>query len=267
MIRDERTGARRVETFDTKQEKTTRVVSGDVWDMLPVWSPDGVSFAWVSVDSARVVYLDYKKLWGPVIRARSFSNDRGVIPVKWVEPTKVWYFDWPSPRTQQSEAETFHLVSVDIVDTSQVDTLLRVLGPRVPFGVSPDNRYFIGGDYWGLDWGMFIYDLKQPDQRWQLPASGTQFRWSPRGDEIFFFKDDDFTSIEVDLSSEPPFGTAATLFTREHLPQSEVSMVIWSYDVSPDAKRFLFVTPMKAALDKSNEVEVLLNWHAELNEQ
>jgi serine/threonine protein kinase len=266
-IRDERTNARRIETFDTKQEKTDRIPASGVIDYMPVWSPDSVSFAWVSVDTARVGYLNYKSLWGPVIRVRSLSNDRGIIPVKWVEPTKVWYFDWPDPRTQESEDETFHLMSVDIVDTSQVDTLLRVSGTQVPYAVSPDNRYYLSGDYWGLDWGIYIYDLERPGQKWRLPVIGTQFRWSPQGDELFFYNEDNFTSLKVDLSGEPRFGPATTLFTRDRVLQSESLGRIWSYDVSPDARRFLFVTPMKAALDKTNEVEVLLNWHAELDKQ
>jgi serine/threonine protein kinase len=250
----------KIEVVDLQRQTSSRLTFGMGDDGLPVWSPDSRMMAYVTDRSGNSTTLKRRSINGATSTIET-SDSRFLWPLKWTDSDKLWYFDYRSVSLPR-DTETYHIMTVDMRDTSHVDTVLTLSDLEVPFGLSPDNRYFLAGVYWGLDWGLYVHDLERPGGKWRLPEIGMQARWSPLGDEIFFFKDDDLMAQEVDLSNGFQFGAARKLFTRQRLFMGEANVVVWGYDVSDDAQRFLFITPGRTQL--SGDIEVVLNWDSEL---
>jgi serine/threonine protein kinase len=261
---DQKTMFAEIEVLDIQTGSFSRVTPGNSFNLFPRWSPDNLAFVYGSTVDNEPLSFNYYALNGATEFIMRLDGDKkSAVPVEWTGSQNLRYFEYPISSTLLDDDVVYYLINIDITDTTRVDTIFGVTGPKVPFEFSPDGRYLVAGDYWGFDAGLYVYDTEEPEHRWRLPTRGFQARWSPVGGEIFFFNGDDFMSLDVDLSNGFQFGTPQTLFTRRHLGMSELRGVIWGYDVGVDAQRFLFVTPM-ADEERSGDIDVVLNWHAGL---
>ncbi len=80
------------------------------------------------------------------------------------------------------------------------------------------------------------------------------------GNEIFYFNDDKFMVVSVDLESGFNYDTPRMLFTRQLW--IDFSITHWGYDISSDGQKFLFVTPVSSPGDSTGDIEVVVNWPA-----
>jgi len=81
------------------------------------------------------------------------------------------------------------------------------------------------------------------------------------GNEIFYFNDDKFMVVSVNLEDGFNYDTPRMLFTRQLW--IDFSITRWGYDISSDGQKFLFVTPVSSPGDSTGDIEVVVNWQTE----
>jgi Tol biopolymer transport system component len=166
------------------------------------------------------------------------------------------------------------LASDDFHPTNGRDIwVLSLEGDREPALVI-GTEFFEWGPAFSPD-GRWIAYISDKDGKFQVyvqpyPATGRVWRisddfggepiFSPKGDELFYRNGDKW--MVVSISTEPEFaaGTPQLLFEG---PYNNVPGL--SYDVAPDAQRFLVLQP---EFDDSavRELHVVANWFEELKQ-
>ncbi|HPM38329.1 MAG TPA: protein kinase [candidate division Zixibacteria bacterium] len=234
--------------------------AGNWFDATPLWFSDSRSLVYLSVSATDLTASLCRQLISrseaSVLRQ---STGDGLLPLGWTASGNL--IVGAIPLSAVSTDTAWRLVAIDPEDTGRLDTLLTGGDAGVLYDVSPDGRYLLVGMTSGVESGLHVRDLLQPDNAWLLPGSGTAARWSPAGDEIFYFEGDNLVALDIDLRGGFAFGAPDTLF-RRHLVAGRTTLR--GYDVSYDGRRFLFVAPVGPEEQEPNEIEIVLNWNAEL---
>lgn len=95
--------------------------------------------------------------------------------------------------------------------------------------------------------------------KWMVSrGGGVQARWRRDGKELFYISPD-WKMMAVDVSTHPTFqsGTPHPLFDTD-MVDTGIRTGPFSWDVAPDGKRFLIISPNAGGTSSLN---VLLNWH------
>ena len=102
----------------------------------------------------------------------------------------------------------------------------------------------------------------EPGARWQVSRDGgSQPRWRRDGKELFYIsKDGAMMAVSVETSASS--FTAATPHALFAAPLLTINDFSFFYDVTPDGKRFLLVSPSEKG--RSRPVSVLTNWQSRL---
>ena len=93
---------------------------------------------------------------------------------------------------------------------------------------------------------------------------GTQARWSPRGDELFYVKDGAIFTVEVAVEPEFRAGETTRLFS---IPALRFPIARPTYAVSPDGERFLLVEPDPVADAAPARIRIVQNWYEEFRDR
>ncbi|HER00259.1 MAG TPA: serine/threonine-protein kinase [candidate division Zixibacteria bacterium] len=247
---------------DLRQDKTWKLTYGDGDFYFPTWSSDNRVITYANFDFSNprsqggiLTQSDVKSGW--VVQLHSSDTGVAAFPYWRKEAGELLFFDCPWAQNRENA-----LMSIDIDDTSRVQRLLSDEGAVYTF--SPDGRYFVTAVDSDTDHGLYIRDVEYPNRKYRIPVYGAAVRWSPLGDEIFFCKGYDFMTVQVNTVNGLILGSPKKLFTRRRLYNSLDPLSAWGYDVSNDARKFLFVTPGNQTGTRKNEIEVTLNWYKEL---
>ena len=170
---------------------------------------------------------------------------------------------WPFPRSVSPSGavllveEQHPVTSYDIwqADTGGKGTKALLAGPanesRPDF--SPDGQFMV---YQSNESGrseIYVQQFPPSGRKWTVSqAGGARPRWSPRGDEIFYWNGGQLLAVSL---SGPPFavGTPRVLFEGDYAPE---------YDVSPDGQRFVMLRANSRA--GNARVTVILGWSSDL---
>jgi Tol biopolymer transport system component len=153
--------------------------------------------------------------------------------------------------------------------------VLPVGGDRKPipfikttFGVShgqfsPDGRWVAYASNESGKWEIYVAPFPGPGGNWKISsAGGSEPRWRRDGKELFYLAPDGVL-MAVAVKEGPTFyaDMAKPLF-QTRLRQHISSVDLFSYDVSPDGRRFLLNTDVGEVA--SSPLTVVLNWTAGL---
>ncbi len=126
--------------------------------------------------------------------------------------------------------------------------------------VSPDSRWVAYESAESGRYEVYVRPFPPGDGRvgkWLVSSNGGQLpRWRGDSAELFYFGLDR-TLMAVDTKTQPGF-QAATPHPLFNLPSAAIQNMAAAYDVAPDGKRFVIITPGKDAI--SAPATVLLNW-------
>jgi serine/threonine protein kinase len=218
----------------------------------PAWSPDGRTIAYDKVG----VGLFRKSASGE-------GKEELLVPAKNLAVPKSWS---PDGKT---------LVYAQINPGTGADLMaVPVNGDRKPFPVvqtpatedqgqfSPDGRWLA---YTSNESGQAeIYAIPfppSPGTKWLVSrGGGAQPRWRRDGKELFYISADS-QMMAVEVATRPTFqsGTAHPLFQSD-IVDTGIRTGPLSWDVAPDGKRFLIVTPNSS---EASPVNIVLNWRFE----
>ncbi|MGE5344986.1 MAG: protein kinase domain-containing protein [Acidithiobacillales bacterium] len=217
----------------------------------PLWTPDGKSIVYATVNGDAVVRRPVdgrsppETLWKP--------SDR--VPLK---------ADCFTPDGSQLLLTQFGLPTLTNILLLQAKAGVAA----APFietpknerdaALSPDGRWVAyTADYSG-DEEIYVQAFPEPGGRWQVsPHGGTAPRWSRDGKELYYLRGEELVAVAV--RSRPTFssGPEKTLFRVEHLTTRAERSV--PYDVAPDGKRFVFLEDQTSP-NVSRRIDVALRW-------
>ena len=139
--------------------------------------------------------------------------------------------------------------------------LLWKLGRLQGGVISPDGK-LVAYEY--RDEGMeqiYLTTFPNAEGRWQVSvSSGTEPRWSSKGDEIFYIEVGSYSLMSVAVAREPTLklGTPRKLFSG----LTPGVALYAGYDVDADAQRFLMVQINDPYSDKRG-IAIVENWFEE----
>ena len=221
---------------------TTRLTFGNR-DRRPAWSPDGRLVAFIR-DSANTSAV-FARL------ADGSGPDRLVARLDRLVQEVAWSPDgnWVVVRTDNTMSGAGDLVGVRTTGDSTPVPLVASDFTELHPAVSPDGRWLAYAS--NESGGNEVYVRPFPDTqaaRWQVSNGGGALPvWSPTGRELFYL-DADNRLVAAQLQAGPTFAVAglaplldASGFALDAFHQS--------YDVGPDGRTFVFLSPRRLAGD------------------
>ena len=108
---------------------------------------------------------------------------------------------------------------------------------------------------------VYVRSFLEPGGRWQISTEGgTEPRWNPDGNELFYRRGDEMWAVAV--TPDPAFqpGRPTLLFEGSFEPGG----TFHNYDVAPDGKRFVMVQSEETSASAPERLHVVLHWLDEL---
>lgn len=221
-----------------------------------LWSPDASSVAYREIDTVNVHTVKYCTVADPFPITVFTTDSSNVNPLKWYPDGKLLCGEWPEAPHKP------RIMDIDLNQTGPPTT--RYTFPAFTrFGeVSPDDRFVINHEPAGTAGPSTVYinELTETGRRWHLPPGWRHTTWNPQGSEIVLVADGQFKSVKIEGSDGFNHGEPRILFPN-----------IWGnrlleVKVGNDGSRLLLVVaePKEEAQD---EIQVFLNWRAELEEK
>ncbi|HTR46273.1 MAG TPA: protein kinase, partial [Verrucomicrobiae bacterium] len=230
-----------------------------------IWSPDGNRIIFATLGGTGVSDLYEKPSSGASDAQLLLASSESKSPTSWSRDGSFLLFTAQNPKT-----------------TRAAICVLPLTGDKKPFPflhgdfdyqdgqISPDGRLIAySSDESGRDEVYVRTFSPNPSTaasgsggKWLISAGGGfQPRWSENGKELYYIAaDGKLMAVEVGAGSVFQAGVPRVLF-QTAVPGALQSRQSW--DLTPDGKRFLILTPAQVR----NEVPftVLLNWQAGLN--
>ena len=234
--------------FDFARDTLDWLIREEGVNLEPRWSPDGDQLAFFSTKHGGISNLHLMRAdrTGPVERLVPSENRQ-----QWMS----WASD--GARAVFSEDGQLHVVSVEGDWVAQ------------PFEIRGGEWEIAPGDRWiaysTSESGQSVIEVRpfpnvNDSRRVVSPDGGTDPRWSPQGDELFYR---DLTgrlmSVHVETETEWEHQTAQVVQEG-----SDVLSAFRAYDISRDGSRFLIVKRSQPELLNRTRIVMVRNWFDEL---
>jgi len=257
--------------WDFARESLTRLTFGSNYDYIPRWTADGRRIVFQSNrEGPPNLFSVPSDGSGPVERLTTSNNHQypnSITPdgttLLFCELRPKTGFDilrLPLPAPWAARTETI----VPDERLSEATPLVASSSAEYAANISPDGRYFA---YQSAESGgrFSVYVQPYPDVskgRWQISTdAGLAPLWARTGRELFYL-DESFTLMTVTIdTSGGQFiaGRPAKVFDAK--PSGD----FYSYDVTPDGRRFLMMKESTAGdRNRPPNIVVALNWQEEL---
>jgi serine/threonine-protein kinase len=232
---------------------STRLTFGGQ-DRRPFWSPDGRTVAYVR-DSNNT-----SAVFGRL--ADGGGQDRLLVRLDRLIQEGEWSRDgrWILVRTDNGQAGAGDIVAVRTGGESTPVPVASSPYTELHPALSPDGHWLA---YTSNESGINeVYVRPFPDAqggRWQVSnGGGSEPRWSHDGRELFYL-DGDVRLNAVQVRTVPTFSSAArtSLFNASSFV---VAGFHQSYDVTPDGRAFVFVTPRRAGAQGASQLVWADRW-------
>jgi len=242
---------------DLERDTSTRFTFDSSSDNIPIWSPDGSRIAFVSNRNGGVFNV-YQK----------HSSNTGEDELLLKTPNNKSLNDW--------SADGRYILYQEEDPQSKADLwVLPLFGDRKPIRIvgspfsdrnasfSPDGRWIAYGSDEGGVPRVFVQGFPTSGGKWQISNTrGTAPRWRTDGKELYY--DRAGTLMAVDLTGTMPDGPLKAGTPQELFPGLQ-NVPPHNYDLSPDGRRFLVLSP-ETVLGASPPIIVVFNWKSGLKQ-
>jgi Tol biopolymer transport system component len=222
----------------------------------PVWSPDGKSIYYASIDQAGNKTTIFRKLADGSRDAEAVTTINSDAYLKAIER---------DGETALCDAGTFmnlgNIIRVPLKQDGQTTPIINTQFNEFSAALSADGRWlaYQSNESGGPE--VYVHDMAGSGGRWQISTAGGQEpRWSPDGRELYYRNNNLFMSVAVDTRTTFQNGTPKTLFNGVYDLRSNSGV---SYDVDPKGNRFFMITLAENA-NSTAQVRIVLNWFDEL---
>jgi hypothetical protein len=236
---------------------STRLTFGGQ-DRRPFWSPDGRTVAYVrDSNNTSAVYAR---------PADGGGQDRLLVRLDRLIQEGEWSRDgrWILVRTDNGQAGAGDIVAVRTSGDSTPVPVASSPYTELHPALSPDGHWLA---YTSNESGINeVYVRPFPDAhggRWQVSnGGGSEPRWSRDGRELFYL-DGDVRLNAVQVRTVPTFSSAGrtSLFNASSFV---VAGFHQSYDVTPDGRAFVFVSPRRAGAQGASQLVWADRWFSDV---
>jgi hypothetical protein len=255
-------GSRDLWVIDVMRGATTRLTFDPADDDNPVWSPDGANLAFSSTRTGQTkLYIKPANGSG---EERLLSDQPG-IPNNWSTDGRFLLFTSTSPKTGN---DIWALSDPGRV-SGENKSLPVVATPSNEFDgqLSPDGRWMAYASNEGAS-GESVYvrpfstngKVGVAGARWLVSGNTGRFpRWRSDGKQLFYamaVPSLGVMAVDIETSKEFQAGTPRRLI------DAPPPLIPVGWSLTPDAKRFLFITTPNAG--RPLPFTVVLNWAAAL---
>ena len=254
---------------DLTRGSTRQLTSSETGSRFPVWSPDGGRIAYASErDGAGGIFWQPADGSGTAERLTTANRDTAHVPTSWSPDGETLLFT----MTHRDGTFTLHTVSLSTGHVAPFgDIRSKLYTPAATF--SPDGRWVAytasEGDANEVSGGqVFVEPFPRTGARYPI-ARGLHPMWSPDRRELFYHRlpdtPDHMEVVDVVTQPKQPGFTSANPRSVP-LRQMQYSRpnVERNWDIMPDGKRLIGVTPRATA---RGQINVVVNWLQELKEK
>ncbi len=247
--------ARDIYVWDLATNAATRLTDTPVTEGEPVWIPGGsrIAFSAPAEKGCRSVFaMNADGTGAPAVLAQNAS-----------EPTFT-----PDGRELVYTTFCVERRGLDrmILGRPGVTPLLDApAGIRSPV-LSPDGRYLSYQSWASGKSEGYVTRYPSIDGRWLVTRSDSALRWSADGKELYYVEGSPLRMMAAPVQLDPVFtlGTPRVLFELAPLGVSDVGK--FSFDVSPDGKRFAMLR-IAGNPEKDHSIFVVENWFEEFRKR
>ena len=141
---------------------------------------------------------------------------------------------------------------------------------------SPDGRWIAYSSYESARPEIYVQPFPTTGAKYQITTTGgTSPVWSPDGQQLFYLQQVQpplgrLMSVDVRIQAGFAYANSTALFDQVLLVPLGPSVGSWPYDIAPDGKRFVVVTPaanVSSEKTPNPEIRVTLNWFEELKQR
>jgi hypothetical protein len=220
------------------------------------WTPDGVRVAYTAASGAEEG-IAMQPADGSAPPERIASGPAPMVPDSFSPDGRLLLI---------SEIGGIGNGDVQLLDLDNRDEGVRpLLGTDfVEMGstISPDGQWFAYSSNESGNAEVYVQPFPGRGGKWQVSTDGGQAPlWSPRGDEIFYRKEDNLMVSPVRLKPTFSAGKPRVLFEAGAL----VSLLapLPNYDVTSDGERIVVMTGVSGPTE-ADKISIVLNWFADL---
>lgn len=239
---DEKKAVAHIWIVDVARGTRRLLTTNAAGEAQPTWSPKGDRVVFASYRNG-LTDLFIKPIAGSEeVQLTASPNVHDFAP-SWSPDGKYIVFHTLDPKTNQRDVmylspEGDHK-PMPFVQTASAESSARF---------SPDGRYIAyASDESGTS-EIYVKPFPPNETRWRVSTKGGVWpKWSPRGDELFFFEGNNLMSAPVQLKPAFKSGDARKLFTGEQVGLGSGAMegLNPSYEPTPDGKKFVVVQTAK----------------------
>jgi len=235
----------------------SQLTSGSGAQLLPIWSPDGQRIAFAKVNPAEFgLYTQ---------RSDATGKEELLLKTSGMAVPMDWSHDGRYLLYAQLDTETkWDLWVLPMANGKTPLAIARTQFNEGDGRISPDGRWLA---YWSDESGRwevyvkpFSTDSKVSRQRpWSISTGGgTWPRWSADGRELCFkAPDGKMMAVAIDSGKRFRAGAPRVLFDPHDLDPDNMT-----YEVSPDAERFLVSRKLEAT--PGRPIHLRYNWQDEI---
>jgi serine/threonine protein kinase/Tol biopolymer transport system component len=238
--------------LDTKRGTLTRLTFEGSYNGALAWTPDGKRIAFGS-DRAGQRNLFWQLADGSGGTERLATSDRSQIAGSWSPDGQTLAFEQTNPGTGYD-------ILVYRLGDRKVETFLQTQFNEIAPRFSPDGRWLAYASDESGRTEVYVQPYPGPGGKWQISTEGgTEPVWARNG-ELFYRSRDKMMAVETNTKANFSADTPKVLFEGHYASYNTMP----AYDVTPDGQRFLMA---KAAEQTSQEINIVLNWTAELEQK
>jgi eukaryotic-like serine/threonine-protein kinase len=240
--------------WDLARETMTRLTFNET-SRMPLWTLDGQRIAF---ESGRVVYWKAADGTGEEEKLGS-APDRELSPYSWSSDGKTLVVE------EALGAYRWDIGSLSMEGDHKWISLLHEKYIEGQPKISTDGRWMAYVSYESGKAEIYVRPFPEVNKgKWQVSNSGGVFPlWSRDSRELFYHSGDSMLAVAV--QTEPTFKCG------KPVPLFRWTYVAYSWDVSPDGKRFLMVKDAvatgKPIAEAPRKINIVVNWFEELKQR
>ncbi|MCW8984527.1 MAG: hypothetical protein OQK55_04230, partial [Thermoanaerobaculales bacterium] len=239
-------------------------------NMFPCWTPDGERVTYLSIRGGTDFSINWKRADGHGESEALVSQGEpgGMLgPGSWSPDGRTLVYFRYVPSQPENERDIWIL---DLDGDRKPRPLVATRALEMGAAISPDGQWLAYASNESGQLEIYVQPFPGGGERHQVStAGGAKPVWSPDGRSISYRAIEGWEGqfaypiLTVPVTTNPRFraGAAQVLFEEPY----EAGTYMWSpnFDIAPDGKSFVMITPDES-WGRATEVRVVLNWFEEL---